>query len=99
MMTQVQILAAPEAIDAVSGTVFAETTTLGLRWETVSRRTLSRRAGELDVEGYRVRAKIAQRAGERTAKAESEDLRKVEGGHAARERVRRAAEEEGLKNG
>lgn len=99
MVTQVQILAACDAVDAVAQRVFAETTTLGLRWHVVSRKVLVREAGEVEVDGQRVRTKVAQRGQERTLKVENDDLREVAGGRAARERLRRAAEDKGLNDG
>jgi hypothetical protein len=47
-----------------------------------------------------LRLKVAQRPGAvTTAKVESDDLRALPGGSAARARARREAEEEGLKDG
>lgn len=99
MVMQVQILAACDAVDAVAERVFAETTTLGLRWQIVSRKVLARAASAVEVDGRRVRTKVAQRGQERTLKVENDDLREVAGGRAARERLRRAAEDKGLNDG
>jgi len=99
MSVQVEVLARVDAVDALAARVFSETTTLGLRWYVAARKVLQRAAGEVNVGDYVLRTKVAQRDEGLTAKVESDDLRKVTGGHAARERTRRRAEEEGLKDG
>jgi hypothetical protein len=87
MMASVRLLVRPEGAEAVSETVFRETTTLGLRRHETRRAVLRRR--EQTVGGVRV--KTAQRPGGATAKAEVEDAR-GQGGEEARASLRRAAE-------
>lgn len=85
---QVQVLARPEARDAVVRACFEETTTLGLRHALIERAVLPRDA-TLHEE---MRVKRATRpSGRRSAKAESDDLADLPGGRAAREAARRRA--------
>jgi pyridinium-3,5-bisthiocarboxylic acid mononucleotide nickel chelatase len=92
MAAHIQILAEPDNLESVFGVCFAETTTLGLRWQLVERRILERAHETVDVDGRSVRVKTAQRPGALTAKAESDDLLSLKGGRVEREGVRRAAE-------
>jgi len=89
---RVQILADPSDIENVLNTCFAETTTLGVRYQVLERRKLRRRQTAVDAGGRPVRIKIAERPGGPTVKAEADDLLKVIGDHSERERVRRLAE-------
>ena len=93
LVTHLQLLARPERLDAVIAACFAETTTIGLRWRLEARTVLAR--DEVTVAGpeAEVGVKIVTRpGGERTAKAEIDQVRAVAGGHAARSEWRRAAE-------
>ena len=99
MAAHLQILAEPAAAEDVLQACFNETTTLGLRWQTVERRVLARRQSTVQLAGRSVRVKVAERPEARTAKAESDDLLALSGGRAAREQARRAAEDEGLRAG
>jgi hypothetical protein len=96
MVAHLQILAEPAAAEDVFQACFNETTTLGLRWQTMERRVLARRQRTVQLAGRSVRVKVAERPEARTAKAESDDLLALSGGRAAREQARRAAEDEGL---
>jgi uncharacterized protein (DUF111 family) len=94
MTVQVQILAAVDAVERVSGACFTETTTLGLRWHTVHRAVLQRsvetyvgRAGSIHVKA------AARPTGVVTGKAELDDVADASGGFAERTRLRREAEE------
>ncbi len=87
-----QVLADPNDIENVIDACFAETTTLGIRYQVLERRILRRTQTRVDAEGRSVRVKIAQRPGGPTVKAEADDLHKVIGDHSERERVRRLAE-------
>jgi uncharacterized protein (TIGR00299 family) protein len=89
---RVQILADPNDIENVLNACFAETTTLGVRYQVLERRKLRRRQTTVDADGRPVRIKIAERPGGQTVKAEADDLLKVIGDHSERERVRRLAE-------
>jgi uncharacterized protein (DUF111 family) len=61
---------------------------------------LPREHAAVSVGDQTLRVKVAQRPGAvATAKVESDDLRAVPGGSAARASTRRKAEEEGLKDG
>jgi len=97
MTAHIQVLAQPEGAEQVVEACFAETSTLGLRSQVVERRVLPRQHETVEVDGRRVRVKVAQRPLARTAKVESDDLLAVNGGRAAREQARRDAEAEGLK--
>lgn len=89
---QVQILTRPEHLDAVIERCFLETTTLGLRWRVEARAVLPRER----VETGGVEVKVARRPdGARTAKAEADSMREVEGA-AERARRRRSAEARAL---
>lgn len=97
MSAHIQILAEPHAAQQVIEACFDETSTLGLRSQIVERHVLPRRQETIEVGGRRVRVKLAQRPGGRTAKAESDDLLALSGGRAAREQTRHEAQSEGLK--
>jgi hypothetical protein len=99
MLAAVQVLAEAAARDAALDAVFAETTTLGVRWSHVCRSALARdTAREGDALGA-VRVKRARRPGGAvTAKAELADLAES-AGHAAREERRRRAEAKALGRG
>jgi uncharacterized protein (TIGR00299 family) protein len=91
---QVRVLAALPRIDAIIDHCLIETTTLGVRWHAVNRRTLAREMGKHAIEGAQVRVKRAQRPDATvTRKAEMDDLARTPGGHAGRERLRQAAHE------
>ena len=87
----VQVLAQPDAVDAVAEACFRETTTIGLRTHLVEGRALPRRFADVDVAGQSVRVKLVERPGGNTGKAESDHLLAASG-HAARARLRRDAE-------
>jgi uncharacterized protein (TIGR00299 family) protein len=53
------ILTPESAVEAVRGVVFAETSTIGLREYAVAKRALERRFAAIDVDGQRVRVKVA----------------------------------------
>ena len=89
---RVQVLTDPNDIENVLEACFAETTTLGVRYQVLERRKLRRRQTSIDADGRTVRIKIAERPGGPTVKAEADDLLKVIGDHDERERVRRLAE-------
>jgi uncharacterized protein (TIGR00299 family) protein len=91
MAAHVQILAAPAALEAAVSAAFHETSTIGLRTQIVAGRTLARSTAEVSVAGRTVRVKRVERPGGATGKAECDDLG-LEDGHAARPRLRRAAE-------
>ncbi len=94
LAAQIQVLARPEALDAVIERCFAETTTIGLRWRIEARALLAREQITLDTPEGEVEIKLVTRpGGERTAKAGIEWLHGGSGGsHARRSRRRRAAE-------
>ena len=91
---QVQVLARPEARAGVIDEVFAQTTTLGVRWQEVNRTVLARDAVRVHEGGGTVRVKRARRpGGSFTVKAEMDDVAALAGARAARERVRHATEQ------
>lgn len=94
---QVQVLAHPGARARVIDEVFAQTTTLGVRWHEVKRAVLTRDEIEADGDGGTVRVKRARRPGRGfTVKAEMDDVAALGAGRKARERVRREAEQTAL---
>jgi hypothetical protein len=89
---QLRVLARLAQIDAVIDRCLIETTTLGVRWFQVNRRTLAREVSNHSVSGAAVRVKRARRPDATiTRKAEMDDLADAAGGHAGRERVRHEA--------
>ncbi len=93
----VQILCDPATSEAVAEACLTETTTLGVRIETVERRVLPRETVVIEAEGRTVRVKRAQRPdGTRTAKAELADVGAAGSDAAARGRLRREAEARAL---
>ena len=94
---QVQVLAHPGARTRVVDEVFAQTTTLGVRWQEVNRAVLARDAVRVHEGRGAVRVKRARRPGEGfTVKAEMDDVAALGVGRKARERVRREAERAAL---
>ncbi len=98
MMIHVQVLARAAQVDAVIEACFRETTTLGLRQRAVQGIGLERNMREVDIEGQRMRVKIAKRPGGCTAKTESDDVL-AHADHARRAALRRRAESEALDAG
>ena len=92
MMTHVRVLARAEALEAAAEACFRETTTIGLRHRIVSGIALERTSRTVAVGGHDLRVKTVARPGGATAKAEADDALAHEG-HAARESLRRAAEQ------
>ncbi|MEQ1883087.1 MAG: LarC family nickel insertion protein [Burkholderiales bacterium] len=88
----IQILAEPADLESVFEACFSETTTLGLRYQVLQRRILSRSSTTFESEGRKVRVKVAERPGTRTAKIEADDLLNLRGGRAAREEMKQQAE-------
>lgn len=62
--TLVTVVAPPARREELSGIVFRETTTIGLRYQDVQRECLDREIIEMDTPLGRVRFKVARRAGE-----------------------------------
>ncbi len=91
MATHVQMLARPDALEAVIEACFRETTTIGLRTHLVEGRALARDSRIVSVDGVELRVKQVARPGGRTGKMEADDLRGLPG-RAAREQRRRLAE-------
>lgn len=92
LASHIQVLAAPEALDAVAEACLTETATIGLRWTLQDRLVLPRRQAVIDSGETRFRVKIVERpGGGRTAKAEIADLAEA-GDRGARERRRREVE-------
>jgi len=93
LAASVRVLARPEARERLIDHCFAETATLGVRWQTVRRAALEREEAVAEVAGEAVRIKRAQRAGgEVTVKAEMDDVAGAGGGRTGREERRRRAE-------
>lgn len=91
----IQVLAAPQALDAVIQLCFLETATIGLRHHLLARRTLPRDLKVVQVGNHAVRVKIAQRPQSTTAKAESDDTAQLPG-FDTRLALRQKAEADGL---
>jgi uncharacterized protein (DUF111 family) len=100
LAVQVRVLVASEAVEPVAAACFAETRTLGLRWQIVNRTVLPRRDEDYRAGQDTVRIKRAVRPGGLvTAKAEADDLAAVDAGFVERDRRRRAAEDAVLSKG
>ncbi len=93
LAAHVQVLARPDALDAVVGLCFEETTTIGLRTQLVQSRALPRRLVEVPVRGRPVRVKLVERPGGVSGKAEADDVLAT-AGQASRRRLRGEAEAE-----
>jgi uncharacterized protein (TIGR00299 family) protein len=92
LAVHVQVLVAPDALEAAVEACFRETTTIGLRTHLVQGRALRRRFERVEVDGHEVQVKLVERPeGVMTAKAEADDIRGFPT-HAARGRIRRDAE-------
>lgn len=97
LAVHIQVLAAPDALDAAVEACFRETTTIGLRTHMVEGRALARRFAAIEVDGQGTTVKLVERPGEDgatvvTGKAEADHLRPV-ASHAARMRLRQQAEQ------
>lgn len=93
----IQVLADPLALESVFDACFVETATIGLRYDIVKRRVLSRDIKVVDVGSRAVRVKVVRRPDNRTAKAESDDTAHLSG-HRQRTEMRRAAEDASLED-
>lgn len=90
--TSVRLLGLPGQLEAIADQCLSQTTTLGVRWHTVNRRTLAREETSHALPGGNVRVKRASRPGGiLTRKAEMADIADAEGGHAGREQRRHEA--------
>jgi uncharacterized protein (TIGR00299 family) protein len=109
MAVHVQVLTRPDTLDATAAACFRETTTIGLRTQIVQGRALARRFADVTVAEHDLRVKLVERPGDVagrgsvadetvtgpsyvTAKAEADHVLHLET-HAARTRLRRAAEQ------
>lgn len=70
-------LATPETAQAVAGVILRETTTLGVRLQTVDRLVLARRVERVQTSGGTVRVKIARTGGSEKAAPEYQDCRRI----------------------
>ncbi|MEN8144537.1 MAG: LarC family nickel insertion protein [Gemmatimonadota bacterium] len=90
----VRIIAEPSGLSRVLRNCFSETTTLGVRWYTVSRAVLERDMRSAEADGVRVRVKRARRPDAATTeKAEMDDLAAGDRDRAGREALRRQVEQ------
>lgn len=97
LTTQIQILAAPEAVDAVAEACFHETTTLGLRWHLAHRAVLPRGEAlyseDSDAEAPVITVKHTRRpGGVASAKGAIDDVAAAPGGAVERATRRQRAE-------
>ena len=96
MLTQVQILVKPDALESVCEQCFIETSTLGLRIAKVERKILSR--SELSLDQPKTRVKIAKRPNnEVTAKAEIADIAAISSSASQRSMNKQISEQQVLK--
>ncbi|MCP4202065.1 MAG: LarC family nickel insertion protein [bacterium] len=93
LAVRVQVLAEPDAVPSALDACFRETTTLGIRWQTVERAVLERHESQVQLGDRTVAVKQTRRPGEIvTAKAGMDDLAGAHGGREKRELLRRRAE-------
>ncbi|TCT02309.1 LarC family nickel insertion protein [Paralcaligenes ureilyticus] len=93
MVSHIQILVQPADRDKVIEACFTQTTTIGLRVQSLERQILPRKESAVTAGHYTQRVKTALRpAGIATAKAEMDDLASHANSHAEREALRVAAE-------
>ncbi len=97
MAVHVQVLARPSLCEAVIDACFRETTTIGLRHQTVNGIGLKRAMTTATIDGQSLRVKVATRPGGITAKAESDDVL-AHDCHARRVSLRARAELAALKS-
>jgi len=93
----IQLLAEVADMEGVFDACFSETTTIGLRYQVMQRRKLARAGITVEAAGRQMRVKVAERPRGKTAKVEADDLLNVTGGRAERGRLRREAEQLGLR--
>jgi uncharacterized protein (TIGR00299 family) protein len=96
MCVHVQVLVRQAQLADVIDACFRETTTLGLRHQTVRRIALKRKFATSRIDHQSVGVKLAERPGGMTAKGESDDVAAQET-HARRASVRARAELDALK--
>lgn len=93
LAAHVQVLGQVARLDAMIDRCLTETTTLGVRWQTVNRTTLAREERSHTLGGDPVRVKRASRPGGiLSRKVAMDDLAGTSGGHAGREQRRREAD-------
>lgn len=93
----VRVMADPAHRDAVVVAIFDETATLGVRLRREERVVLARRTVAVEDASGAVRVKVAERPGQRTAKAEADDIAARDQGAEGRARLRRAAVDRALR--
>jgi hypothetical protein len=94
---QIQILAQPDHEEGVIQCCFEQTTTLGLRKQTINRVVLHRKEVAIQHEGDEFRVKLARRpSGQLTVKAEADDVASTHRTQLERTRLRSAVESEAL---
>ena len=93
-VTMFHVLAAPEALQRCRDAVFAETSTIGLRWTLCDRVVLPRTVRDSG-EGVRVK-EVLRPDGRRTSKVESDDLQALEGLHERRSTKTRYEDPRGM---
>ena len=99
MVASVQVLCRPAAMEAVIDACFHQTSTIGLRWAHSQRTVLPRRTVSTGDGAVATTVKVVTRPDRtRTAKAGLDDVRGLGDGHAARQRLRRAAEDKALRD-
>jgi len=93
--SQIQILTQPQALEQVLEQCFAQTSTLGIRWQISQRKILPRTLSSRELAGHTIHVKQAWRPdGSVTRKAEMDDIARVAEGRAQREQLRRQAEQD-----
>ncbi len=97
MVSHIQLLVQPADRDKAIEACFTQTTTIGLRVQSMERQILLRKASAVTVGHYTQRVKTVSRpAGIPTAKAEMDDLASHANSHAEREALRVLAENSAL---
>jgi uncharacterized protein (DUF111 family) len=96
MALQIQVLCNLAALDDVIESCFRQTSTIGLRWNTVARAKLTRQMAVVDTDDSQAVVKLVKRPDNRvSAKVEAEDLRSL-GSHEERREARLSAEQQAI---
>lgn len=90
--SQIQVMVSPSSLEATVAACFAETTTIGIREQVIRRHILQRESQTIAANDRQVSIKRASRGTTVTTKIESDELREIQGGYRARQRLRTVAE-------
>lgn len=93
MAAHIRVLADPAQLQQVCDVCFEQTTTIGLRYQELSRATLQRQQRAVEVDGQGLAIKAVARPSGITVKLEADELNAAPIGQAGRDRLRRRVAE------